>query len=430
MKFAPPHTVPRPASKWHQWSTSGHMTPVLIGLLCLGMVVGAYEHTRGNLHHLRETVSAPPDQPIPVGPGGEAPVILTRNATPNHAGPEFLSATLLPGRGFNLWQLTAFLPGHGEVPLLVSPPVAGAEDVLTGTGADANGTASTNYGAAFLAPWAGQMSGFPAPANGVLQGQWQSQRLSFPAIAQGSLLSTEGLLLNRGANNVQYLHLVDGQAARATFHPGSFSGGWPGDTDLNIFVELSGPTLDITMTVQNNGTVPEPFGMGWHPHFAIPSGQRAQATLVLPSNTRTTPRDRRTGLYPGTIESTQNTPFDFIHAGGTKLGATSLDDTYLDLHSSVMADGPIAELRDPAENYGLRIIPLTTNIKTLRVIAPADKNWISIGPNMNVPDPLGHEWDNLDSNGMVILQPGDSIQWKVRLEIFAINRAPATTVGQ
>ena len=430
MKFAPPQTTPKPTTTWHRWSTSGQMTPLLVGLLCLGMIIAAYEHTRGNLHRLRQTVSKGDNQPAPTGPGGQPPVLLVRHPTRIGSDPEFLSATLLPGRGLNLWQITAFLPGHGEVPLLIAPPVGEADDILTGAGSDANGSASTNYGGAFLAPWAAQLSGGPAPANGYLESLWQGQRLSFPAISQGSLLSTEGLLLNRVADTVHYLHPTDGQGAVATFHPGTFSGGWPGNTEITVLVELTSHTIDLTMTAQNVGTVPEPFGMGWHPYFALPGGDRSHVSLVLPSNTRATPPDRRTGLYPGTTESTQSTPFDFVRAAGTRLGDVSLDDTYLDLHSGILADGPIAEIRDPGADYGLRIMPLTSNIKVLRVIAPAGKYWISIGPNMNVPDPFGHEWDKLDSTGMVVLQPGDSVQWKVSLEIFSLSHSIDSSFSQ
>ena len=407
------------------------MTPGLVGLLCLGLVIGSYEHTRGNLHRLRETVSKEPEVPVlSTGPGGQDPIRLQRHTSANGTDPEFLSATLLPGRGFNLWQLTAFLPGRGEVPLLVSPPVATAANILTGTGTDSNGSASTNFGGAFLVPWADQLQGGPAPGAGFLQTQWQGQRLSFPSIAPSSTLSTEGLLLSRGADDLQTAELPDGESARATFHAGTFTGSWPGSTDVTILVELTGQSLVMTVTAKNIGTVAEPLGIGWHPYFAIPAGSRSGAMLVVPSSSRTSPPDRHTGLSSGTILSTQGTPYEFSRAGGTRLGDVSLDETYLNLHAGLLADGPIAELRDPAANYGLRIIPLTSNIKTMRVIAPADKPWVSIGPNMNVPDPFGHEWDQLDSTGMVILQPGDSVQWKVRVEIFSIGHGSNSAFGQ
>jgi aldose 1-epimerase len=427
MNFAPPGTGKRQPSKLNRWSASGWMTPSILGILGLGLVLGSYEHTRGNLHKLRAHVTPNSIEPVrSSGPGGQDPVVITRHTNATTSDPEFTSVTLLPGRGFNLWQLTAFLPGHGEVPLLVSPPVADASTLLAGTGTDANGSGSTNFGAAFLAPFANQLTGVPAPGTGMLQSMWQTQRLAFPSSGIGNALSVEGLLLSQGADNVKVTPSQSGGSALATFHSGTFGGSWPGNTDLSILVELSGRTLDLTVTAQNVGTAAEPFGIGWHPYFAIPFGDRANASLLIPSSTRIVPADRRTGLPSGEIESTNDPADQFYRAGGTRLGNTSLDETYLSLHSAVLADGPVAELRNPAAGYGLRITPLTPNIKTLRVIAPANKPWVSIGPNMNVPDPFGHEWDKLDSNGMVILQPGDSVQWKVRVEIFPLDHAPAS----
>jgi aldose 1-epimerase len=427
MNFAPPGTGKRRPSRLNRWSASGWMTPTILGVLCFGLVLGTYEHTRGNLHKLRAHVAANSDEPVHSnGPGGQDPVVLTRHINATTSDPEFTSVTLLPGRGFNLWQLTAFLPGHGEVPLLVSPPVAEASSLLAGTGTDANGSGSTSFGAAFLAPFANQLVGVPAPGTGTLQTMWQTQRLAFPSSGPGSPLSVEGLLLAQGADSIKVTPTQSGGSALATFHSGTFGGSWPGNTDLSILVEFSGHTVDLTVTAQNVGTAAEPFGIGWHPYFALPFGNRADASLLIPSSTRITPADKRSNSPSGDIESTDGAADQFFRAGGTRLGDISLDETYLGLHSAVLADGPIAELRNPAGGYGLRITPLTPNIKTLRVVAPANKPWVSIGPNMNLPDPFGHEWDKLDSTGMVILQPGDSVQWKVRVEIFPLHHTPVS----
>ena len=431
MKFATPESGRPDRSRAYRWSKSGTMTPVLIGAFGLILVLGSYEHFHGNLHRLRETVTVQQDTPAPPsGPGGQDPILLVRHTSESGNEPEFTSATLLPGRGFNLWQLTAYLPGRGETSLLLSPPMADTTNVLSGSGTDSNGSASTDFGGAFLAPWAAQLAGGPAPGTGILQTQWQGQRLSFPSTAPGSSLSTEGLLLSRGADSTQTAVLPDGQSAQALFHAGSFFGDWPSNTDLTVNVELSGHTLDMTITAKNVGTIEEPFGIGWHPYFAIPSGNRSNATLVIPSSNRAEPPDRHTGISSGNLLPVADTPYDFNKAGGTHLGNLALDETYVDLHTGVLADGPIAELRDPAANYGLRVIPLSGNVTNFRVIAPAAKPWVSIGPNMNMADPFGHEWDKLDTNGMVILRPGDSVQWKVRLEIFSLSHTLGSSYGQ
>lgn len=421
MKFETPNAGSRRTSKFARWSSSGWTTPSLIAIVCVVLALGSYEHSRGNLHRLRTTVTTDRVQQVaPAGPGGQDPIRISRTISKNGSAPEFVSATLLPGRGFNLWQLTASLPGRGEVNLLVSPPVSQAAQILSGAGSDDNGSASTSYGGAFLAPWAAQLTGFPAP-GGALQALWQGQRITFPSSAPGSSLSTEGLLLARGADTVKTSVLPDGQSAEATFQAGSFSGDWLSSTDLTILVELSGQSLDLTMTAHNTGTTAEPIGLGWHPYFAIPSGDRANALLVIPSISLAEPADSNAGALTGKAIPTQGTTHDFLRASGTPLGQIALDNTYLNLHKGLLSDGPIAELRDPAANYGLRVTSLTGNITNLRVIAPADKPWVSIGPNMNVSDPLGREWQNQDQAGIVTLQPGASVQWKVRVQIFSLT---------
>ena len=67
---------------------------------------------------------------------------------------------------------------------------------------------------------------------------------------------------------------------------------------------------------------------------------------------------------------------------------------------------------------------LSPAIQTIRVNAPADKEFVSIDPQFNLDDPLGREWPKDQDTGMVVLQPGQSAQWRVRLELF-----PLTGVG-
>jgi galactose mutarotase-like enzyme len=86
-------------------------------------------------------------------------------------------------------------------------------------------------------------------------------------------------------------------------------------------------------------------------------------------------------------------------------------------------------LIDPADNYGVRLAVLSSTIKAIRVVAPANGDFVSIEPQFNVPDPFGREWAKDTDTGMVILQPGQSTQWKVRLELFSLpDRGPGEAV--
>ncbi|HEX4156613.1 MAG TPA: hypothetical protein VHY48_13470 [Acidobacteriaceae bacterium] len=411
-----------PPSSIRRFTKSGYFTPLLVALFCIIMLFAAHERGRGNYHRLRAKVIPPVATPAePTGPGGQDAVTLTRSANAISGEPEFLSATLLPGRGMNLLQITAAVPGHGEVPLLLSPSLTDADRVLTGSGDDANGSVSTTFGAAILAPWAGRLTGTPTSSASTLESVWEGQRITFPPARAGSTLSTLGLLLDRPSDSITTDSIPDGRSATAVYHAGSFSGEWPSMIELSVLVELSGRTLDLTVTARNTGQVPTPIGIGWHPIFAL-RGNRSNVQVTIPSITRVE-IDRRTGLPSGRTISIAGTPADLVRARGARLGDLSLNDTYTDLQTSLLGEGPITEIREPAAGYGLRLTPLTANIKFLRVVAPADQPWISIEPDTNVDDPFGHQWSDPDQTGTVTLEPGDSFQYRVRLEIFSLTAA-------
>ncbi len=406
---------------------SGKFTPTLIALLCATLLGISWERGRGNFHRLTSAVLSSPPVPTHVtGPGGEDVIRLIR--TPDAVGsePELVSALLLPGRGMNVLQLIARIPGHGEVPLLMAPPLEEASKMLTGTGPDANGALSATMGGAFLVPWAGRLVGRPSGTPNVLQTLWLGQHLTFPAATPGSSLSTLGLFLDRGADSTHNDVVLDGQSVDATFHSGTFSGNWPSAGAVQILAELSGRSLDLTVTVQNTGTTPMPAGIGWLPFFTLGSQDRAHASLTIPSSTHLE-TNRSTGIPTGRMLPVSGTALDFVRARGTVLDHTAIDDTFVHLATAPLADSPIAELRDTAWGYGIRVLPLTSNIKALRVIAPPDKPWVAIGPYTNFDDALGSEWDTSEGSGISTLQPGDTLQWKVRVEIFTF-RAGATSL--
>ena len=425
MNLAPPPPQGRPGFQHgrRRFLHSGWVTPCIVAAICLGLLAAAWERGRGNLHRVTSVVN--PEIVTPevstVRPGGQDAIRLSRSPSQIGRDPEFVSATLLPGRGMNVYQITALIPGHGEVSLLASPALADAASIFSGQDQDANGSASTTVGGALLLPWARRLSGTPAATPNLLQTQWQGQRLTFPAAAPGSTFSTDGLMLNLGASEVKTGVLPDGQSAQAIFHAGSFSGSLPSTIDVTVQVELSAHTLNLTVTASNTGKEPVPFGIGWQPLFAVPSGDRANALLVIPSGSVIEKSDR-TGLPTGRTLQIDGGALDLSHARGTPL-PSNLDQTYTKLQSSLVADGPVAEIRDKAYNVTLREIPMTSNIIALHVLAPAGKPWVSIGPDTNVDDPLGPEWAGSSNSGIATLAPGTSMQWKVRLEIATIEPA-------
>ncbi len=409
-----------PFAGGRHYSTRGWVTPALVAVVCMVLVAAAYERGRGNLHRIRSRVDPQPaPEVLPTGPGGQEPVHLSRSTSSIGRDVELVSATFLPGRGMNVFQITALVPGHGEVPLLLSPSIASATEILTGQDSDANGSASSSLGGAILLPWARRLAGSSTAAAGMLSTDWNGRRLSFPAEDAGSNLSVEGLLLNRGADSIQSDVLPDGQSAAATFHAGDFSGNWPSNVDVFVEAQLTEHDLDLTVTAKNTGQQPTPFGVGWKPYFAIPSGNRAQTLLRVPSQT-VMEMDRQKRLPTGRMLDVGGEAEDLSRAGGVSLGTTAIDTSYTNLISG--GDGkPAAEISYPAYNLRISVIPLTPDITSMHVVAPEDKPWISIEPNTNLDDPFGPEWNSPENAGIITLAPGATLTWKVRLEISALS---------
>jgi galactose mutarotase-like enzyme len=177
----------------------------------------------------------------------------------------------------------------------------------------------------------------------------------------------------------------------------------------------------MRVVARNAGNEALPVGIGWQPRFAVLNGDRGGLMLRLPSSTRAEVRDRRTGIPSGRLLPVAGTEYDFTARTGAALGTLSLDDTFVHLRQAPLDNGPEAELRDPVNNYGLRITTLSTLIKAIHVQAPVDADFVTIAPRFNYDDPFGREWPRDEDTGMVVLQPGRSATWRIRLEIFPLT---------
>lgn len=366
-------------------------------------------------------VTAPrEDAPVP-RPGGQDALVLTRSRLAGGSTPEFLSVTMLPGRGMNVLQITAYIPDKGEVGLLVAPSLEQAAAVMTGTGEDANSAESLKMGAPFEAPWAGRIWG--GSSGGHVTVMWRGERISLPEIGPESG-AVGGLLLGMQAEANTSIAMPDGGQGDGTFAAGDFGVHWPSKTEVKTSVLLTGRSIELIMTAHNSGQVPEPIGLGWRPRFLF-FGDRNQVRLRTPGMQRLV-KERDSGLPTGQILPVAGTPYDFTAQNGAKLDTNDLNETFVDLHRDFLENGPITEMRDPTDNYGLRLTTITGTIRALHVESPAGAKWIMLEPRYNYDDPFGHEWAGKDTeNGMVILQPGQTTQWEVRLEVFALTGEPS-----
>jgi aldose 1-epimerase len=412
---------------WHAAvMRSGMFTIIVIVVMLSVLAIGWREHRLGQFAQLKKGFNRPTTYAVTARPGGQDVIHLERSPMVGGNGPEFLTATLLPGRGMNVLQISAYLPGKGAVNLLASPSLDEAAKRMSGTEADAAGAESLAMGGAIELPWAGRISGVPAPEEGDLTTMWHGVRLTLPASPKdsfggGGATATGGLLLKQPSSSVNTNVMPDGGQAQASFSPGDFNGHWPSSTEITTSIVLSGKSIEMKIVARNTGTTAEPMGIGWHPRFAILNGHRGQVMLRLPQGERVDVKDRRTEELSGKLPPVAGTEYDFTGASGAKLGALNLDDSFVHLHRGLMENGPIAEMRDPESGYGLRITALTPTIKAFRVEAPLNGAFLSIDPQFNFDDPFGREWPKGEDTGMVVLQPGQSTQWEIRLEIFSLD---------
>jgi hypothetical protein len=416
---------------WHRGlMRSGMVTGLVLAGVLIGLAAGYRQHMRGNFHKLKAKI-ADERQDVPVlRPGGQEAVVLMRSRRMGDSLPEFLSVTMLPGRGMNVLQISAYIPGTGEVKLLASPTIEGATSAMTGVDADANGQASLAMGGAFEAPWADGIWDAPSSSAGHVTTAWRGHAMMLPSQGSSDMGPVNGgLMLREPADSVDTTALPDGGEAQSTFNAADFGAHWPSKTQMTVTVLLSSRSIELTVVAQNTGDVAEPIGIGWHPRFTVPGGNRAQLRIRVPAEKRAEVRDRAHGMPTGVLLPVAGTPYDFNLPGGASLETADLDECFVALHQNLLDSGPVAELIDPADNYGVRLAVLSSTIKAMRVVAPANGDFVSIDPQFNVPDPFGREWAKDADTGMVILQPGQSTQWKVRLELFSLpDRGPGEAV--
>jgi len=355
--------------------------------------------------------------------GGKEAYVVSRLQDSTSGSPEFLSMTVLPGRGMNIYQITAYLPSIGVTNLLVSPPIEQAGDILNGKGKDSNGESSTLVGGAFLLPFANPIHGPLSADKQLVLTNWDGKPISLPvgppASAPGAMpASTHGLILNRAIEGqIEDAPLLDGHELTATMHGGSYDGHWPSTSDIQFKFVLTPRAIDMNVSVINTGTEPEPVSIGWMPYLAIPSGQRAQARLHIPAGQRIETTDSVNRIPTGKLLPVAGTPYDYSLHTGMPLNNLSINDDFVALKSTVFDTGPTIELMDPASSYGLRMICRSMEIKSIHVYAPADKNYVVLQPQFAYLDPFNKVWKNTN-NGLVTLQPGQTIHWSIRLEFY------------
>ncbi len=350
-------------------------------------------------------------------PGGQDAILLTRKQSAGSDDPEFLSVTLLPGMGMTVLQITANLPGRGESNLLASPTV---EAVSSGSVEPPNGYMD-DHGAIEI-PWGGELRGAVTPVGTTVIANWKGHSIeestegsTQPEVAEGGTLVAEAS--DRQSNEAT----ADGAKATAIFRNMNTDDRWPSKSDVSVSAQLEARTIDLVVTAKNTGEHEEPMGIGWHPRFDLSADGRKTAQLELPNGEVIEFADSAKGAPSGRFaEAPANIAQFQGHPAG--LGSDDLNAAVVAMKPKALEDWPSFELLNTAAGYGIRMTALSASIRELHVVAPADTNYISAGMQSNLDDPFGKEWNGKPGDGIITLQPGESIDWHVRLEIFPISK--------
>ena len=356
--------------------------------------------------------------------GGQKAIQLRRLQSGVGAKPEFLSVTLLPGRGMNVFQITAYLPGRGEVPLLASQSIDAAAKIMNGGSDDLQGNESFSMGGALLFPFANRLVGpvtvDKKTGDHILTATWHGRSVHVIANWHGKQpgapwCALHGQMLAAKADNVSVNSDSDTAAAIADYRLPANSH-WFSDNDVKVTVALDRDTVSVILTATNRGDKAEPVGIGWHPYFQLPSGSRANARLHIPAAMRAEVNNYDDVFPTGKLRPLAGTQYDFNAEEGGPLPDMLVDDSFVDLTRNAQGN-VVSEIRDLGANYGIRVTAMSPLVHAIQVYSPVDKSFVALEPQFNYDDPFGKEWHGADT-GMVTLAPGESVTWKVQLQLF------------
>jgi len=350
--------------------------------------------------------------------GGLKVVTATRAAV-STTKPEFTSITVAPGRGMEVLQITANFPGKGNINMLATPDLATAKKILDEKDDDF-GNMGYRLGAAFLAPYPNRVRGTLSADGKTLTTAWKGLPLTLPANNIGHLPGAErhamhGLILKAKAEDVTVEKVDGGQEISGVIRAGDFGSHWPSKTQLVVIIRMPAHAVDVRFEASNIGKEAEPMALAWHPYFNLPSGNRAQARVVIPATT-TAELDNYDNVFPtGKLLPIAGTKFDMNYVSGTELQKNYYDDNW----SHLVWEKKAATVRvmDPAAHYGVLVEGLSPEIKTIQMFAPPQANFVVIEHQDNFADPFGKEWDGMDT-GMITLKPGETTRWHVRLKLY------------
>ena len=324
-------------------------------------------------------------------------VVLHPRDHAEHDWPAFLHATFAPSHGLSVRQARARLRGGNEVDLLHN---------------------SLSFAGAILLPFANRIRGRLDPDGRTLDANVLRRRVHLPANWSGPQPSAEKCAIH-GLMYETPMRVVEcgTDYVVGVLDAGDFAGHWPSRTFVQMTATLRSSELELSVTAQNTGREQLPIGIGWHPYFAIPSGDREHARLHVPAARRARVTNYDDVFPTGELVDVAGTPYDFTSREGALLGSQYLDDMFVDLERTSAGYTEI-ELHDPQSRYHMRLTAQSRHVTAVQVYAPPDRPFIAIEPQFNWTDPFSEVWPADVNTGMVVLPPDADVTWAVRWELL------------
>ncbi len=166
--------------------------------------------------------------------------------------------------------------------------------------------------------------------------------------------------------------------------------------EVTVESALSGHGLELTLSARNSSTSPRSMTLSWQPRFLAPLAGMSAFTVFTPSSSEGLPAE-------------------------IALGTRNVDLTYTSLKHTFLSTGPEVRLRNRADGYTLRVTALTPSIRSLHVQAAKD------GKSVLLAFSTAAGKDGPESR--TIVAPGETLQWRVRVEALAESTsafAPST----
>jgi aldose 1-epimerase len=354
----------------------------------------------------------------PILIGGAPVVVLRADAAPGR--PSFVEASVLPGRGFMLLQAKVALASGEMIEVLVAPDPSEAAKRLDGGPDDFAGNQGFAFGGAILAPFANRVRGRPVHGLREIETVIDGAPVRLPRNWGGQAPGAEtyamhGLILaSRVAFEQPSPHAAQGRLAA-----GGFGGRWPGRAELNFEWRLDRGALTLRVEALNRGDEALPLGLGWHPYFRVPSGDRRRARLRVPAAQRVEVNNYDEVLPTGALLDVIGTAYDFRPADGSPLGSLYLDDCFTSLATS--GGEVVTELHDPSAGLGLRVAARSPPVRAVQLYAPVDQPFVVIEPQFNLADPYGPQWPAALDTGMQRLPPGGCAAYAARVSVFDLS---------